>query len=115
MFVLSFYSRPSRQCNHLLFKTLSYVQPHGRVVPERISHECEFTEHTTHEYKFYHTDILQNQIAFSPKQKKLKVNNELIIDVQENEVKIALLEDKKLASYHSENRESENKYAVANI
>ena len=85
------------------------------MAPERISHECEFTEHTTHEYKFYHTDILQNQIAFSPKQKKLKVNNELIIDVQENEVKIALLEDKKLASYHSENKESENKYAVANI
>ena len=43
------------------------------------------------------------------------MNNELIIDVQENEVKIALLEDKKLASYHSENRGTENKYAVANI
>lgn len=43
------------------------------------------------------------------------MNNELIIDVQENEVKIALLEDKKLASYHSENRGAENKYAVANI
>ena len=49
--------------------------------------------------KFTNNEIDEVTVkVYTEYQKKLKVNNELIIDVQENEVKIALLEDKKLAS-----------------